>query len=212
MELSIATARALEAEALNFGAENGNVVFMYEHGEQLFWSVAYNPSARRCAWTFCRAGSSVCFFLLVCFVSHRAHVTRPEDGEGWSAEFVQAMHALNGAAHLSARQFRRALRDVRLAGHDRSQRWKPSTTMDTINDHEAYIRGRLNALPPYQMPAALSLWNLCPSHSTRALCCDRVVGRAAGAGECPARAYRRLLYIPLRTFQHGCEMRVLFFF
>ena len=58
----------------------------------------------------------------------------------------------------------------------------------------------------------LSLWNLCPSHSTRALCCDRVVGRAAGAGECPARAYRRLLYIPLRTFQHGCEIRVLFFF
>ena len=35
MELSIATARALQAEALNFGAENGNVVFMYE---QFFWS------------------------------------------------------------------------------------------------------------------------------------------------------------------------------
>ena len=154
MELSIATARALQAEALNFGAENGNVVFMYEQGAQLFWSVAYNPCARRCAWTFCRAGSSVCFFLLVCFVSHRAHVTRPEDGEGWSAEFVQAMHALNGAAHLSARQFRRALRDVRLAGHDRSQRWKPTAALATINDHEAYIRGRLNVLPPYQMPAA----------------------------------------------------------
>ena len=169
MELSIATARALEAEALNFGAENGNVVFMYEqffwsymkiflvvheNVRQLFWSVAYNPCARRCAWTFCRAGSSVCFFLLVCFVSHRAHVTRPEDGEGWSAEFVQAMHALNGAAHLSARQFRRALRDVRLAGHDRSQRWKPTAALATINDHEAYIRGRLNVLPPYQMPAA----------------------------------------------------------
>ena len=30
----------------------------------------------------------------------------------------------------------------------------------------------------------LSLCNLCPSHNTRALSCDRVDGRAAGAGEC----------------------------
>ena len=156
MELSIATARALEAEALNFGAENGNVVFLYKQDEQPFWSVAHNPCAHRCAWTFRRTGSSVCFFLLVCFVSHRAHVTRPEDGEGWSAEFVQAMHALNEAAHLSARLFRRALRSVRLAGQDRSQRWKPPKDFqcDTIAEHEAYIRGRLSALPPYRMPAA----------------------------------------------------------
>ena len=109
MELSTATARALEAESLNFGAENGNVVLLYEQAGHPFWSVAYNACARRCAWTFCRTGSAVCFFLLVCFVGHRAYVTRPEDGEGWSAEFVQAMHALNGAAHLSAKQFRRAL-------------------------------------------------------------------------------------------------------
>ena len=155
MELSTATARALEAESLNFGAENGNVVFLYEQAGHPFWSVAYNACARRCAWTFCRTGSAVCFFLLVCFVGHRAHATRPEDGEGWSAEFVQAMHALNGAAQLSAKQFRRALRGVRLAGHDRSQRWRPPKDLrcDTIGDHEAYIRGRLNVLPPYQMPA-----------------------------------------------------------
>ena len=52
MELSTATARALEAEALNFGAENGIVIFLYEHADHPFWSVAYKACAAPYASSF----------------------------------------------------------------------------------------------------------------------------------------------------------------
>ena len=91
MEFSRQFYLQLESEALNFGTENGNVVYLHADQGSLFWSVMYHAQALGCAWTFSRTGTGEFFFLLVCFVTHRAHITRPDDSEGWTAEFVEAM-------------------------------------------------------------------------------------------------------------------------
>ncbi len=156
MELSAAASRAVEAEALNFGADNGNLIFLHRDSvaQRYFWSVVHHAQAVGCAWTFWRTVGQVgtVFWLMMDFTVRKAVVTMPEDG--WTSEFSAAMRACFDGPLDNARLFRRAFRALRIAGHDRMQRWPDprSHVRDTLAEHEAYIRERIGTLPPYALP------------------------------------------------------------